>query len=127
MPDGGAGNSVLAVPAVAIEEDEVGFALVVYHLIDSDESLDRRAASALGEGVEVDDPDDASNWRWLPLKGPTPDPPVAALPASLAPSRPLPRLHASFPRDRPGLACLSSTVRASPRIVDSAHSCSYDV
>jgi hypothetical protein len=54
-----AGRSVLAVPAVSIEEDEVSVTCMVDLLVDSNESLNDRPAAAALDWVQVDNSDNA--------------------------------------------------------------------
>jgi hypothetical protein len=82
MSDGGAGPSVLAVPSVPVEEDEVRFACMVDHLIDPNQPLDRGRAPALVEWIEVDDPHDPPFWRRLRLEWPPTYATISEFPAN---------------------------------------------
>jgi hypothetical protein len=66
-----------------VEEDKVGFAFVVDHLVDPDQSLDRRPAAALVEWVEIHDSDHPPLRRRLRLERPTRRPAASAVPANL--------------------------------------------
>lgn len=80
MPDGGAGASVLAVPSMPVEEDEVRFACTIDHLVDANQPLNRRPAAAFRERIEIDDSDHLSLGRPLRLKWPTATPPALGAP-----------------------------------------------
>jgi hypothetical protein len=83
VSDGGAGPSVLAVPSVPVEEDEVRFTRVVDHLIDSNEPLDRRPTAALVERIEIHDANHLSLWRRLRLEWPATYAAISRVAASL--------------------------------------------
>jgi hypothetical protein len=55
---------------VPVEENEVGFAFVVDHLIDPDEPLHRCPAAAFVEWIEIHHSDHLSLWRRFFLKWP---------------------------------------------------------
>lgn len=66
-----------------VEEDEVRFACVVDHLVDSNQSLDRSPAAAFVEWIEIDDPDHLPLRRRFRLERPPTYAAISGVSASL--------------------------------------------
>jgi hypothetical protein len=67
---------------VPVEEDEMGFAFVVDHLIDPYEPLHRCLAAAFVERIEIHHSDHLSLWRRFRLEWPPTHAAIFSVPAS---------------------------------------------
>jgi hypothetical protein len=86
---------------VPVEKDEMRFAFVVDHLVDPNQPLDGRPATALVERIEIHDADHLPLWRRLRLKRPATYAAISRALSRFGLSRPLDRLrsrHLPLPR-----------------------------